>query len=242
MKFLKLLKENLFPENYTCDICGAETFGDNFCADCVKKVPFNNGETCPVCGRKTVRPEICVECKDDVPLYKQGVSALVYEDNACVLVSKFKNGNGYLKEYFADLLKEKINRLPAFDCMVYVPMLKKAERRRGYNQSRLLALALSERTKLPVIENALIKVKETGEQKSLSKKERKENIAGCFRIAKKDEVKNKNILLVDDVLTTGATANEITKVLLRAGASSVFLATVAAVEYKIIKSENASDV
>lgn len=242
MKFFNLLKENLFPDNYTCDICGVETFGTNLCADCLKKTPFNNLATCPVCGRRTVRPEICLECKEESPPFKKGVSALVYEDNACVLISKFKNGKGYLKEYFADLLFEKVAYLSRFDCIVYVPMLKKAERLRGYNQSKLLALALSERVNVPVIKDALVKVKETGEQKSLSKKERKENIAGCFKVAKKEEIKGKSILLVDDVLTTGATAFEITKILLKAGARTVYFATVASVEYKVIKRENASDI
>lgn len=242
MKLLDLLSEKLFPRDFTCDICGVETFGVNLCADCAKKTPFNYGATCPVCGRKTIADGICLECKDQMPPFKQGVSALVYEDNAVVLISKFKNGKTYLKEFFADMLCGKVGLLPPFDCIVFVPMLTKAERRRGYNQGRLLAHALSKRVGVPVIDNALVKIKETEAQKALSKKERFENVKGCFKVKSKDEIKGKTVLIVDDILTTGATASEITRVLLKAGTKEVFLATVASVDYKILNTQNASDI
>ena len=89
----KFLSETLFPDNFTCDICGIETFETNVCDECLKTIEFNNKTTCPVCGRKTVRAEICYECKAQAPLFKKGVSALIYRDGAAVLIKKFKNGN-----------------------------------------------------------------------------------------------------------------------------------------------------
>lgn len=239
IKFIKkALADALFPRDFTCDICGVETFDGNLCPQCKKTVHFNCGAVCPECGRRTVRPEICLECKEKPPLFKRGYSALVYDDGAQILISKFKNGNSYLKEYFADLLAAK--DLPETDGIIFVPMTKKSERARGYNQGKLLAKSLSERLGVPVLD-AFEKIKETKSQKALGFKERKNNLEDSFKVKDGATVKDKTLLLVDDVLTTGATAEELTKIALRAGAKAVYLATVASVEYKIIKKENASD-
>lgn len=230
--FFKILKETFFPSSFTCDICGRETFDTNLCADCRKSVKFNSGVTCPVCGRETVRPEICLECKAQPPRYERAVSALVYEDGGQKLVTNFKNGSAYLKDYFADILCEKLKDFPETDCIVYVPMTKKAKRKRGYNQTYLLAKELSARTAIPLLKNALIKTKETSAQKGLSRKERAENLKGAFKVADRKSVKGKIVLLVDDILTTGATADELARIMLSAGAKKVYLATVASVGYK----------
>lgn len=222
----------MFPENFTCDICGIETFGGNLCPDCLKTVTFNDGVTCPVCGRRCVRPEICRECKEKLPLYKRAVSPLVYDGGGVALVAKYKNGNAYLKEYFADLLLKSLQQLPALDCAVYVPCDKKTLRRRGYNQVKLLADALTKRTNLPVLKDAVKKVKATEVQKGLNKEGRAKNLKGCFKVTNAAAINGKKVLVLDDVLTTGATADEMCKVLLKAGASEVYVATVASVEDK----------
>lgn len=231
-KFLKPVKDALFPQNFTCDVCGRETFSTNICPDCLKEITFNNGATCPVCGRMTLQPEICVECKDRLPAFKKAASPLVYEGAAIALMSKFKNGSAYLKEYFADLIRGKLGELEKPDCIVYVPMTKRAQRLRGYNQVKLLAEAVSKRTDIPVLKDAVIKVKDTAVQKGLSQKERESNLAGCFKVENKSAVNGKTVLCIDDVLTTGATAEEICKALLKAGAACVYFATVASVENK----------
>lgn len=231
----KALSETLFPKSFTCDICGIETFDANICPDCLKTVTFNDKSTCPVCGRKTARPEICLECKAETPLFKKAASPLVYDGGAVTLIAKFKNGYGYLKEYFAGLICAKLENFPKADCIVYVPMTRKAVRRRGYNQAELLAESLSERTQIPVLKDGLIKDKETAEQKTLSKKERAVNLAGCFKVGNRAAVKGKTVILVDDVLTTGATADAACKKLLQAGAKCVYFASVASVEYKQFK-------
>lgn len=233
MKYSRLrrLAHLFFPPNYTCDICGIEIFEGNLCKDCLKTVTFNNDATCPVCGRKTVLPQICLECKSRLPLFKKAVSPLVYGGGASMLIAKYKRGdNGYLKEFFADLIFDKLKDFPEFDCIVCVPMTKKAERARGYNQSALLAKAVSRRTEKPFIKDCIIKIKDTSEQKNLSRREREKNLASCFKLNKRKEIKGKSLLLIDDVLTTGATADAICKLLLSAGAKNVFLATVCSVQ------------
>ena len=222
----------MFPDKFTCDICGVETFGTNLCPDCLKTVSFNDFAVCPVCGRKTFRPEICLECKAQPPPYKRGVSALVYENGGAVLISKFKRGSAYLKEYFADLIAAKLRDFPRLDCIIYVPMTEKSKKSRGYNQTELLARALSERINVPVLLGAAVKIKQTAEQKNLSAKERIENLKGCFKIAEREKLAGKRVLVLDDVLTTGATAAELCRTALAAGAAEVYFACAASVEYK----------
>lgn len=234
---LKAVKDLFFPADFTCDICGRETFGTNICEDCAKNLEFNDKEVCPVCGRKTLRPERCIECKNKPPLFETAVSSFVYEGGAAELIKRFKSGAGYLKEYFADNICKRLKSFCEFDCIVYVPLTRRAKLRRGYNQGELLAKAVSARVGKPVILGAVEKRRDTGEQKNLTHKERVKNLEGCFKVVKSKEVKGKRVLVVDDILTTGATANEMAKVLLKAGAKKVYLATVASAEYKIISRE-----
>ena len=237
----KILSDMFFPKSFTCDICGIETFDGNICPVCLKTVTFNNGTTCPVCGRKTDRPEICLECKATTPRFKKAISPLVYNGGAVALIAKYKNGCGYLKEYFADLICRKLENLPKADCIVYIPMTKKSIHKRGYNQAELLAKSISDRTQIPVLKDGLLKAKETAAQKSLSKKERATNLADCFKVNDRKLIKDKTILLIDDVLTTGATADAACKKLLEAGAKCVYFAAVASVEFKPFKEKKTAE-
>lgn len=234
MKFSAFLKDTLFPLDFTCDICGAECFGANLCEDCKKSVSLNDGITCPVCGRKTDKAEICLECKKDAPVYARAISPLVYEEGVIVLIGKFKNGKAYLKDYFAGLINNKLCILGDIDCMVSVPMTKKSILKRGYDQVKLLAESLSEKSGIPYIDGALEKVRSTEAQKGLGRADRVINVKGCFKAVKRGDLKGKNVLILDDVLTTGATAEETARVVLKAGAKRAYVATAASVEYKHI--------
>ena len=239
MKALKGLKDALFPENFTCELCGREIFdGGRLCKKCVCEVGFNDKETCPVCGRKTSSPSLCLECKALAPKYEKAASAIVYEGGGARLLQKFKDGAAYLKDYFADLLISKCEDFKDADGICFVPMTKRDKLRRGYNQAELLAKALSSRLGIPVIKDAIKKVKGSKAQKNLTVEERKRNLLGCFK-ADKGAVKGKIILLVDDVMTTGTTAEIICTELLKRGAVKIYFATAASVEYKVKTAENA---
>lgn len=225
------VRDVLFPPDITCDLCGSEVFdGSHFCKRCAPTVTFNDGTVCPVCGRRTTRPEICIDCKAESPIYKRGASALVYKDGGARLVLRFKRGNPYLKDYLGRLMAQKARSLPGCDAVTYIPITKKRRRERGYNQGLLLAEVISGELGIPVV-HALTKKRETDEQKSLTRRERAENLKGCFAIADRKGVKAKKILLADDVLTTGATAAEACRELKIAGAAEVYLVTAASVEW-----------
>lgn len=233
MNVFKSLLDLIFPDNLTCNICGREIFdGQMLCEKCKSTVTFNDKTTCPICGRKTNLPEICMECKQKVPLFDKAVSVFVYDGGAQNLIVGFKNDKAYLKEYFADLLAEKCAQFLDADGIISVPMTAKAIRKRGYNQSELLAKALSKRLNIPYVKYAIEKVKETAKQKTLTRREREQNLKGCFK-ADRDLVKGKKFIVVDDVLTTGATADAVCKELKSKGTEKIYFATVASVKYEI---------
>lgn len=235
MKFLKWLSGQFFPENYTCELCGKEVFkGERICEECLPQINFNDGTTCPVCGRKTLTDALCVECKALAPKYTKAVSALVYEDGGQKLIFKFKNGSAYLNNYFIDLLVDKCAQFSHADGICCVPMTAKSKRKRGYNQSELLAKALSERIGVPYLKNAVTKTKDTAAQKSLSLTERSKNLKNTFHADGKI-VNGKTLIVVDDVMTTGATAEAICSELIKRGAAKIYFVSAASVEYKTDK-------
>lgn len=227
----KTVQKYAFPDNFACALCGIEIFEGFLCPDCLKTVEFNDGITCPVCGRKTAKAEVCIECKANLPEYKKAVSPLVYRDGGIGLVMRFKRGNPWLADTLARLAAPKLADLPKPDVLVYVPMTERAIKRRGYNQAALFARKLGDICNIPVAD-AIEKVKESPEQKGLTRAERIKNLDGCFKVDK-SAVNGKTVLVADDVLTTGATLDEICKKLKSAGACAVFAVTIASVEYKI---------
>ena len=232
MNIFKGILDIMYPRNFTCDICGIEIFnGSNLCEKCRDTVTVNNGFTCPVCGRKTPSSLLCLECKAQPPLYDKAVSPFVYSDGVQKLMFKYKSGEGYSREYFSRAMYAKCGNFKDADGICFVPMTRYAENNRGFNQSELLAAELAKMLKLPLLKSALKKVKRSSPQKELTRKERAENLEGCFK-ADKDVVNGKTLILVDDVLTTGATADAVTKELKKCGAKKVYLVTAASVEYE----------
>jgi ComF family protein len=105
--------------------------------------------------------------------------------------------------------------------LVPIPLSKKKMRWRGYNQAEEIARELANFLKIPLISDCLVKIKETKDQVELSEKERRENVKGVFFVKNKEEIVGRNILLVDDVFTTGATMEEAARVLKEAGAEKI---------------------
>lgn len=228
-----------FAPTFRCVICGADVFdGSAFCARCLKDVVFNNGKTCKRCGVALHGAEdYCGRCVLEKTYFDRCFSPFCYGGNIqrAILNMKFHNVAMIaesLAPYLVDCAKQ--NNLH-FDMVTFVPMTKKSQKRRGYNQARLLAEHFCAIMELGEPSVLLQKVKETVPQEKLGKKEREVNLDGAF-VATED-LKGKTILVIDDIKTTGATLNMCAKALKRKGAAAVFGLTVASreehVEYEI---------
>lgn len=237
MNFFRRLSESIKKyddgHNFTCDICGREVFGnERVCAQCKRELPWNNGNVCPVCGRKVREEGICLECKQKPVGVDMARSAFTHEGEAARLVVRFKKGKRYLYRALAELtLPLLVDEFSGADMLAFVPMTERAEKKRGYNQARLLAEELAARCAKPVL-YCVEKRKESKPQKSLSRAEREKNLEGCFHITDKNAVKGKNVLVIDDTLTTGSTVSALSDELKRAGAASVCALTVTSVQNK----------
>ena len=226
----RFIKENLFPEKVQCLLCDIEIFEGELCGDCFKSLSFNDGEVCPKCGRKTAKSEICIECKANMPPYDRAFSPLVYEGGSAEIVGALKNGRPFIAKYLSTLMASKLQDMPQADGIVYVPMTDRALHKRGYNQSELLANALSESTGVPVLREAVVKAKDTPAQKDLPRAQRRKNLQACFK-ADKSRVSGKTLIVVDDIMTTGATAESMASALKNAGACAVFVLVASSVKY-----------
>jgi ComF family protein len=129
-----------------------------------------------------------------------------------------------MMKFLGKVLEENIDkaRFEGTDYIVAVPMYKKKEKERGYNQAYLLAKALAQITGIPVLTDVLLRVRETGAQSKLNYYARQKNVSGAFSLGdNKNAILSKAILLVDDIYTTGSTMNECSNVLLSGGAKIV---------------------
>ena len=241
------LREKAAARGYTCDVCGAELFDyptHRVCQECECLLIKNDGKTCPKCGRKVVTDGACLACKSHLPKFSAGISAFSYQGVAAQTVNSLKNGKRYLSWYFGETLAQKVVKtfsletLQASEWLILpVPLTINRRKERGYNQAEELAFC-TYRTlqKLDVPCNydtqTLVKRRDEHMQKHLSSKERFENAEGAYHLHKRKFCKGKNILLIDDIITTGATGSACAKLLLNAGANCVYLCTVASTPEK----------
>ena len=140
------------------------------------------------------------------------------------------NDKPYLYRMFYEILikdKNACDFLKGYDIIIPVPIHKKRKSLRGYNQSELIAKKLSDEFKMPMYIDVLKKQINTIPQSSLGKKARKSNAQNVYKVDNMQKIKNKNVVILDDIYTTGATANECIKVLKDAGAYRVGIITIA---------------
>ena len=174
---------------------------------------------------------ICPLCISQIKRVKDNESVIAYGYYSGVLkqlILEFKYKKSFvagsiLVEFLLDLIQS--NNI-SIDGIVFIPSSKKALKQRGFNQCEYLANELSKKLKVNLYKD-VIKVKNTKEQKLLSKEERFKNISGAFDLIDNSNIKNKKLLLIDDVVTTGATVHECEKMLEKNGAKSIKILTVA---------------
>ena len=219
-------------ENRTCYLCRKEVFdGRTFCADCRRKLPYPLS-FCLRCGRRMTETGFCAQCRARLPLADKLRSVFVYDKEVKGLIRAFKEGDPAMADGFArEMLPVLQREFSDADFLTFVPMTPAARRKRGYNQSRRLACALSRLSGVPV-EDIFEKKRDTPEQKGLSRSEREKNLRGAFFLHRRAVCRDKKIVLIDDVLTTGSTADELTRLLRGAHAAKVWVLTIAATPAK----------
>lgn len=227
-------KEQSFLVNFTCQRCGKEVFDNEyFCEDCREKLPWQLPNVCPRCGRKTEKNAgICQPCKELPPIYLRARSPFSYEGEIVRYIHEYKNGEQYYSVLFG---REMTKFRPSFlraELIVPVPLTEKKCKKRGYNQAELLAKFLAKEWDMPCRTDLISKVKEGEEQKSLSRKERRENAKGIYHLNHRKIFEGKGVVIVDDIMTTGSTVNEIARLLQGAGASFIYVLTVASTPLK----------
>lgn len=223
---------------HACPECGKEMFTDEvFCEECSKQIVMLSGNRCPRCGRKVEGNYSCNICRTHHHYFDRAFTAFDYEGLVVkyILNMKFYD-KSYLYHMFAQYLAHVYLKCNIeVDFVTFVPMTKKSIDERGYNQSELLAREFSHLTGIPLFLGA-IKKRETLFQKRLNAEDRRANMKNVFRI--EGNVKGKNILIIDDVMTTCATIDSVAKELKLKNASKIYAITIAATSEKLQKNKN----
>jgi ComF family protein len=179
----------------------------------------------PFSGVSRERAWICGRCLTDPPPFTRARYAVEYAGSLREGIGHFKySGKLYLTRALSALLIEAFHRhfhRTEFDVILPVPIHRNRLVKRGFNQAVILADRLSDATGIPVHRTALQKIKDTRPQVGLPRAERATNLRGSFGVAHGRIVRGKNILMVDDVVTTGSTIGEAARTLLAEGASKV---------------------
>ena len=176
---------------------------------------------------------VCGECRDQPRTFRAARSAGLYEGVLRTLILRFKySPSRPLADPLAAVLHEcmlrrRVLNPDKIDCLLPVPVHPQRLRERDYNQSAEMAIVVGRRMRIPVDTKSLRKTRETRPQMTLSARDRQSNLVGAFAVRDADAVRGKRILLIDDVMTTGATAQECAKTLLAAGAAEVRVLTLA---------------
>lgn len=236
-KALDTFDDALYPLDCTCDVCGEELVEDTryrLCSECIANLPFAKGHICLNCGMPLDdESDYCNRCQNQKSSFVKNRSPLVYDGEVKRMIHKLKfRKKKYIAQTLGALMADKyLESGMDSEIIVFVPMTESELKKRGFNQAELLAMEVGRRLDIPVLP-ALVKIKDTSQQKELKGKDRASNLEGAFACLF-EQVKGRKILLVDDVFTTGATANECANTLLKAKAREVCVLTAAVTKLKV---------
>ncbi|MEW6521841.1 MAG: ComF family protein [Thermodesulfobacteriota bacterium] len=231
---LQALADLCFPPS--CLSCGAALPQSAilFCASCLGKIKFINEPYCPCCGILFAAGEnhLCALCLKKKWHFTRARAVMVYNATAAKAILGLKFGGRKAALTTFRTFKEQCSPcadLVTPDCIIPVPLHSRRLRQRGFNQSLLLALAFYPAEKKMIRKTALKRRRDTIPQTGLDGASRRRNLRDAFQVPSPREVCGKNIVLVDDVFTTGTTVNECARTLRQAGAARVDVLTLARV-------------
>lgn len=233
--FFSRLLDLVYPR--VCVSCGRAA-GDgqgHICWDCLSGVDVISKPFCSLCGDPVdglVEHEyLCSSCQTVRPHFALARSAVRYTGaaRAGLLALKYEKMTCLARDFlpYLDSCVRMHYAKACLDGIAFVPLYPRKERERTFNQSKLLAANLARATGVPLLSHCLERVRYTRTQTDLNAGERRLNVRGAFVAVNPKWIEGRNLLLVDDVMTTGATVGEVSRVLKEAGAAGVFVVTVA---------------
>jgi len=208
--------EAFFPQQ--CFACGAGCGSAVLCADCLQTLPGRGLARCPSCGISHPAGGVCGACLSHPPFFDRTFAVLDYGFPLDRLVQALKYGHRLsVSRLFVELLAAQ--PMPEADLVIPMPLHAARLRTRGFNQAAELARPLARRWGLPVVLDGVVRDVDTAPQAGLPWKARAANVRGAFRVTA--GVEGLRVVVVDDVMTTGATLAELARSLKGAGAVSV---------------------
>jgi ComF family protein len=237
------LKDDILDFVYpqSCPICRKPLARDEnqVCHECWGTMTILPNSFCPYCksffeDENSVDEHHCLYLSRPEDRLIPAVRSLgTFDDHYQTLIHRFKYGKNLpLGRRLAKRLGQSVSEMESFadyDLVVPVPLHRARYRERGFNQSEVLAEGVAESTGVSLATGALRRKKNTRDQTYLNALQRAENVKDAFAVKESDRIDGKTIILVDDVMTTGATLNECARTLLSAGAVDIFAATLAVV-------------
>ena len=213
----------IYPPN--CAICSSVSSYE-ICPSCRNSLIPIGRETCIKCGNPKSRDDPCPYCLAIEFHFDMAVSVYAYEEPLRDALLDFKYHKSARKgralaRLLGESYKESILGKSQFDIIIPVPITQRKKKLRSYNQSEILANGMKKVSGIPVLPFVLERTRESPSQTGLDLQGRMKNVAASFSVVDDTLVRGKKILLIDDIITTGATVNECAKVLLEAGARRV---------------------
>lgn len=233
-EFKESFLDLIFPFGIYCNVCNKPIYNEPYaiCEDCRSRMPWIQEKACIKCGKSLPSwyfPDKCSDCTQNTHEYTKGFSCVEYDDTVRQMVIDFKyHGKAYYAKSIAEIMYDKFQSMNLnIDYIIPVPLHSDREKERGFNQSFLLAKHLSNWTNIQVKKDILYRCRHTESQNKLPLKKRKKNLSGAFKVLENGYLLRKNILLIDDVYTTGNTVDACAKELIGQGAKNVYILTFA---------------
>lgn len=203
-----------------CLLCGRRCHGAPLCPACLNELPRLPATRCPSCALPTPMGEVCGACLKRPPRFERCRAVFVYAFPADVLVQRLKYASELaLAGFLAEQLAQEVRPHPLPDLVLPMPLHPRRLGERGFNQAVELGRRLSTLLGVPIHANACERVRDTPAQAGLDLEERRRNLRGAFHCS--TDLKGLRIALVDDVMTSGASLNELAKAARNAGATGV---------------------
>lgn len=221
MQFIDIcttIAHSLLPQS--CILCADASGNNPICPACENDLPFHRQPCCPVCALPSPQAEICGQCLRHPPSFDATIAAFSYAFPADALLRALKYREQLqIAELAANYLASKLAARRHPDLVIPMPLHPQRLRARGFNQAAEIARKIARILALPMAADAALRIRATPPQAGLPLKQRKKNIRGAF--AASLDLTGKRIALIDDVMTSGASLDELAKTLKSAGAANV---------------------